>query len=121
MSFIENDQAVGYAPGWFLADAEDCTRLTQNIPANHAQVITASNGGKYVPMGAIYPSNDANAIGIVYENVDVSTGAMPGSVVTKGVVYTDRLPAAPVSAALTALKAAGIVFITAAPTITRPY
>jgi hypothetical protein len=42
-------------------------------------------------MGTAYPSNDANAIGLTYEDVDVTTGNMPGSVVTKGIVYEDRL------------------------------
>ena len=54
----------------------------------------AANGAKYVKMGTIYPANNATAVGIVYEDVDVTTGDMPGSVVTKGVIYEDRLPEA---------------------------
>ena len=91
MSFIASKNGYGYAPGWFLAE-EDCSRETRTIPQNHAQVKTLANGGKYVPMGTVFPSNDANAIGIVYEDVDVTTGDMPGSVVTAGAVYEDRLP-----------------------------
>ncbi len=91
MSFIESAQNTGYQPGFFLVDPEDCTRLTKTIADNHAQVITKADGSKYVPAGAVWPSNDANAVGILYEDVDVSTGAMPGSVVTKGEVYEDRL------------------------------
>jgi hypothetical protein len=120
MSFIQNGTGVGYAPGWFLAE-EICSRESRTIPANHAQVKTADNGGKYVPMGAIFPANDATAVGIVFEDVDVTTGAMPGSVVTKGVVYLDRLPTAPAAAAKTALEGLGFKFITAVPTVTRPY
>ena len=91
MSFIIDAIAgQAYAPGWFLADNEDCTRLTRQISAEDG--VEGANGGKYVKMGTAYPSNDGNAIGIVYEDVDVSTGDMPGSVVTKGVVYEDRLP-----------------------------
>lgn len=120
MSFIQNSTGTGYAPGWFLAEAE-CSRETRTIPANHAQVKTADNGGKYVPMGAIFPSNDANAIGIVYEDVDVTAGAMPGSVVTKGVIYGDRLPTALASAAKTALEGKGFTVIETVPTVTRPY
>lgn len=119
MSFIkDNANATVYAPGWFLA-AEKCNRETRDIPANHSKAVTAE-GGKYVPMGTVYPSNDANAIGFLYEDVDVTTGNMPGSVVTSGVVYTDRLPETLASAARTALAAAGFVFKTA-PTVTRPY
>lgn len=89
MSFIgEVNKGVTYAPGFFLAD-DDCKRETREISAVGA--ITGANGGKYVPMGTAYPSNDANAIGILYEDVDVSSGNMPGSVVTKGEVYEDRL------------------------------
>ena len=119
MSFIQHDTNIGYKPGFFLADTEHCTRETCTVAANHAQVVTKEDGSKYVPMGAVIPSNDANAIGILYEDVDVSTGAMPGSVVTAGRVYKDRLPAAPAAAAGSAM--ANIVLIDAAPEITRPY
>ncbi|HCJ37813.1 MAG TPA: hypothetical protein DHV37_05745 [Erysipelotrichaceae bacterium] len=89
MSFIDAGRAgVVYAPGHFLAH-EECTRKTTEIPQSMAT--TASDGSKYVPMGKIFPSADANAVGIVYEDVDVSTGNMPGSVVYKGEVYEDRL------------------------------
>lgn len=120
MSFNAATTGVSYAPGWFLADNEHCTRETRQIAANHAQVKTAANGGKYVPMGAIWPSNDANAVGIVYEDVDVTTGNMPGSVVTAGTVYADRLPTAAASAAKTALEGKGFKFITTTPAVTRP-
>lgn len=90
MSFIgAGHQGQTYAPGWFLVNNEDCTRLTKTIPQSLAT--TAADGTKYVQMGTAFPSNDANAIGIIYEDVDVTTGNMPGSVVTKGEVYEDRL------------------------------
>ena len=90
MSFIGAvEQGVVYAPGYFLAH-EECVRKTREIPQSGAS--TAANGGKYVAMGTAFPSNDGNAIGIVYEDVDVTTGNMPGSVVTKGIVIEDRLP-----------------------------
>lgn len=79
-----------YAPGYFLAH-EECERKTRQIAQNNALVVTTGNGSKYVPMGTAYPTNDGNAIGIVYEDVDVTTGDMPGSVVTKGVVIEGRL------------------------------
>ena len=91
MSFINlNDQGNVYAPGYFLAH-EECVRETREIAQDSALVQTAEDGAKYVPMGTAYPTNDGNAIGIVYEDVDVTTGNMPGSVVTKGVVIEDRL------------------------------
>lgn len=88
MSFIAKSEGQAYEPGYFLAH-EECTRETREISQEGA--ITADNGGKYVPMGTAYPSNDGNAIGIIYEDVDVTNGNMPGSVVTKGEVYEDKL------------------------------
>lgn len=90
MSFISKSEGQAYEPGYFLSH-EECTRVTKEFAQNSALVKTADNGGKYVPMGTAYPSNDGNAIGITYEDVDVTSGNMPGSVVTKGEVYEDRL------------------------------
>ena len=92
MSFIENNTAATvYAPGWFLVKPGDTKPDTKTIADNHGNVQTA-NGGKYVPMGACYPSNDGNAIGIIYEDVDVTSGSMPGAVVTTPcAIYEDRL------------------------------
>lgn len=119
MSFIgAGSKGTTYMPGWFLAH-EECERKTRQISQTGATV--TDNGAKYVKMGTIYPANDATAEGIVYEDVDVSTGDMPGSVVLSGVVYEDRLPVALESAAKTALQGKGFTFIANAPTVTRPY
>ena len=89
MSFIGNvEQGKVYAPGWFLAH-EECERKTRQ--ATQAMATTASNGSKYVKMGTPFPANDATCVGLVYEDVDVTSGSMPASVVLKGVVYEDRL------------------------------
>jgi hypothetical protein len=118
MAFIEaTKQGTVYAPGWFLAH-EECVRKTREINALDERVKTA-NGGKYMPMGTIYPANDGTAEGIVYEDVDVTAGNMPGSVVLSGVVYEERLPETVAEAAKTALEGKGFVFETE-PTVTRP-
>jgi len=117
MSFNGSTNGKTYAPGFFLAH-EECERKTREIPDTMATV--EANGTKYVKMGTIFPSNDAEAIGIVYEDVDVTTGNMPGSVVLKGVVYEDRLPVELDSAAKTALEGLGFTFTTE-PEVTRPY
>lgn len=89
MSFIgEVSKGTNYNPGYFLAH-EECERKTREIPQSMAT--TAANGTKYVKMGTVYPSNDGNAEGIIYEDVDVTTGNMPGSVVLSGVVIKSRL------------------------------
>ena len=118
MSFILNDPLnTKYQPGWFLASA-DCRRETVQVAQNHSQVVTKADGSKYVPAGAVIPANGSTAKGILYEDVDVTSGDMPGSLVTEGVVYEDRLPASVQSAAKNVLT--GIKFIANAPVITRP-
>lgn len=92
MAFIgKGDKGTIYSPGYFLAhNDENVVRETKQIAQSGA--VTVENGTKYVPMGSAYPSNDANAIGLTYEDVDVTVGDMPGSVVTGGAeVYEDRL------------------------------
>lgn len=117
MSFIGTvEQGKVYAPGWFLAH-EECVRETQEIPSSMGTTVGTT---KYVKMGTVYPSNDQYATGIVYEDVDVTVGNMPGSVVTKGVVIEDRLPVDLDSDAKTALIALGFKFIQEA-SVTRPY
>lgn len=92
MSFIgKGTKGTTYNPGYFLAH-EECVRVTKEVAQDSALVKTTELGAKYVPMGTPYPTNDGNAIGILYEDVDVTTGNMPGSVVTKGVVIEERLP-----------------------------
>lgn len=118
MSFINlNDQGTVYAPGYFLAH-EECVRETREIPQTGAT--TAEDGSKYVKMGTPFPANGATAIGLVYEDVDVTTGNMPGSVVTSGVVIESRLPVTLAEAAKTALEGKGFTFVTE-PAVTRPY
>lgn len=94
MSFIgKTNEGTTYAPGYFIAAGDEAIqRETREISAESALAVTTDEGGKYVPMGTAYPSNDGNAVGILYEDVDVTTGNMPGSVVTGGAtVYEDRL------------------------------
>lgn len=124
MSFIGAvEQGISWEAGYFLAH-EECERKTKQIAQEGA---TNVNGRKYVKAGTLYSvttgegaSATTDYIGFVYEDVDVTTGNMPGSVVTKGTVYEDRLPATLAEAAKTALEAKGFTFITAAPTVTRP-
>lgn len=123
MAFI-GDVKLGttYAPGYFLAyNDESVTRETRQMAQNSAFVQTTEDG-KYVPMGTAYPTNDGNAIGLVYEDVDVTVGDMPCSIITGNAeVYEDRLPVALADAAKTALQAKGFKFIATAPAVERPY
>lgn len=116
MSFNQKVNGRGYAPGFFLASA-DCDRETVEVSASHAQAVTIGDK-KIVPAGAVIPSNDGNAKGILYEDVEVTTGNMPGSLVIRGIVYEDRLPAAIESTAEAVLP--GIRVITVTPKAVRP-
>lgn len=118
MSFIQKTTGAGFEAGFFLFDDENCVRETREIAQSGASTI---NDEKIVKAGTIYPANDNTAIGIVYEDVNVTSGNMPGSVVTQGKVYKDRLPVAIASAAQSALEAKGFVFVASAPGATRPY
>lgn len=119
MSFISSEQGRVYAPGWFLESDAGVVRKTRQIA--QAGAVTAPNGGKYVPMGTVYPKNDATAEGIVYEDVDVTSGDMPGSVVLAGRVYADRLSGTLSAAARTALEGKGFTILETAPAVERPY
>lgn len=59
---------------------------------------------KVVKAGTIFPANDATAKGVVYQDVDVTYGDQPASVIVEGYILPDRLPVKPEEAAVTALK-----------------
>lgn len=116
MSFTASAQGTTFEAGWFLVDDEQCIRETATIAANHAQAVTR-NGRTIVPAGAVIPANGATAVGILYEDIDVTDGAAAGSIVTKGTIYGDRLPAALESAAATALTG---IKVKTSPAVVRP-
>ena len=125
MSFVHINENTGkvYAAGYFLADPEHCTRETRTIKADDKSVITADNGGKYVPMGATYKvagTGESAAdvvVGVVFADVDVTDGDAAGSVVTSGTIIKDRL-VKPDDAA--ALKAIGFTVLDTADDVVRP-
>ena len=122
---IKEPGGVTYTPGWFLGE-EECDRETREMQVSAATRVAALTsapvrvGVKVVKCGTVYPTNDSNAIGIVYEDVDVTMGNMPGSVVTKGKIIKDRLAETINAGAVSALEAKGFTFVDSAPTVTRP-
>lgn len=116
MSFTASAQGTTFEAGWFLVDDEQCLRETATVAADHAQKVTR-NGRTIVPAGAVIPANGATAKGILYEDIDVTDGAAPGSIVTEGVIYGDRLPAALDSDAATALTG---IKVKTSPAVVRP-
>lgn len=67
-------------------------------------------GNKLVPAGTVFPSNDAQATGILFEDVEVTTGDHEGSLMVAGRVIADNLPVEIDTVAKTALEAKGFVF-----------
>lgn len=92
MSFYGKDTGEAFAPGWFLANQEDCTRVTCMVGGDeyHGGTVREINGRRIVPMGSLFP-NTSTPSGIIYEDIDVTDGAKPASVVVVGTVYTDRV------------------------------
>lgn len=132
MSFNGSKQGAVFNAGHFLANGdEDIRRETRTASANSALVVTGADGSKHIPAGTAYPTNNGSAVGILYEDVDVSTGDMPCSVITgNAVIYKDRLrvtggtsenPVTITASAQSALELKGFKFIDSAPVVTRPY
>ena len=86
MSFIAKNSGNTFSAGYFLKEDETCLRESRSIPADHAQAVTIDNR-KVVPAGAVIAG-----VGILYEDIDVTNGSRPGSVVVEGTVYGDLLP-----------------------------
>lgn len=80
-------------------------KATQSSQGNAVLV-----GERYiVKAGTIWPLNDATAQGIVAHDYDVTEKGANMAIITHGTVKLGSLPAAPVTAASTALKS--IVFV----------
>lgn len=65
---------------------------------------TTIEGRKVIKAGTIYPANDASAIGIVFNDMDVTDGDATGAVLVHGFVKTAALTATPANEAKSALK-----------------
>lgn len=73
----------------------------------------AVNDKKIIKAGSVYPTNKADAKGIVFEDVDMTDDAKrPISVIVAGRVLEKRLPVTVDETAKTNLTAQGIVFVT---------
>lgn len=83
--------------------------------AENSNAVLTSDSHKYIYGGSVYPTNDTNAIGIVYETVDMTNFETKAiSVIdSNAVIYKNRLYEALDSAAKTALEARGFVFVDA--------
>lgn len=111
-AFITADKQINFLDSAVGLILKTCTVSSTGITAD-------AMGNKVVPAGTIVPSNDANAIGILSEGVDVTMGDHEGSVIVAGRIIEANLPVVPVTAAKSALQASGIVFVSV-PAVERP-
>lgn len=117
MSFIgKTKQGRGFEAGYFLESEVGLVRKTVSIPQAGAKDF---DGEKYVLAGTLWSGTYGGATvnGIVYEDVNVTSGEMPGSVVLAGRVYKDRVPSATSEGTA---DNTNIVYVDNAPTVTRP-
>ena len=70
---------------------------------NDSAAVTV-DGRKIIKAGTIYPSNDANALGVVFSDVDVTDGDRNGTLIVHGFIKTGAIPVVPTSNAKSALK-----------------
>lgn len=113
MSFISNEKGRGFNAGYFLESEVGVVRKTATIEAAKGKAV---GDRKIVPAGTVIESK-----GIVYEDVDVTTGDMPGSLVVAGRVYKTRLPSESQEAVTTLAQSLDITVIDEVPAVTRPY
>lgn len=115
MAYITTEAAT--VPRNFLASEVGLTLKT--VQVDDTGITADEYGYKTVEAGTIYPSNDKNAKGIVFENADVTHYEHAASIIVAGRIIKSNLPVTPTAAAITALEASGIVFEDAEPGAVR--
>lgn len=99
----------GYSLPNFLESAIGLVQKTEMVTQAMA---TQVDSKKLIYGGTVFPSNDANAIGIVFETVDMTDDEKrPASVIKAGRIYSNRLKTALSAEAKTALEEKGFVFL----------
>lgn len=78
--------------------------VAHTFAQNDAAATTMADGRKIIKAGTIYPSNDSNAIGVVWADYDVTNGDITGSLIVHGFVKTKALPVVPSANAIAALN-----------------
>lgn len=88
----------------------------QMLPQNSSLATTVGTR-KIVKAGTIFPSNDANAVGIILNDYDVTDGDANTALLVHGFVNIAKLPIAPTLAAKLALRLICFYPVAALPTI----
>lgn len=72
-------------------------------------IVTQENGRFVVKAGTPYPANDATAIGLVFQDYDVTDGDVNMAILIHGFVLAEKLPTTPSDEALAAMKQISIL------------
>ena len=73
-------------------------------------VVQDTNTGRLViKAGTVYPANDENAIGLVFQDYDVTDGDVNMAILIHGFVLEEKLPIPPSGKALAAMKQISIL------------
>lgn len=106
MNFNANVKQFYTSPE-ILATEKNLVSFT--ITISDSDVVANSEGKKIVPIGSLLDSkgtikNDGTVTGILANNIDVTYGPQPGSLIVEGYILKDRLPINPEQTAIDALK-----------------
>ena len=71
--------------------SERSLRLVSYTGEDDNDQIVTENGRKIIKSGTVYPANGATAVGIVFQDVDVTDGDAPMSLMISGHVWEARL------------------------------
>lgn len=74
----------------WLASERSLRLVSYTAEDDNDQIVT-ENGRKIIKSGTVYPANGATAVGIVFEDVDVTDGDAPMSLMISGHVWESRL------------------------------
>ena len=104
MSFTTYQKGT-YHPNWLESEV-GLVLKTYQIAQNKG--VDDGYGHKIVKSGTPYPEAGSNAVGLVFEDVDVTSGDMPGSVMVAGRVLNSKLN---ISSSEATLKTKGFTFV----------
>lgn len=97
------EEVVGTPTKSILAVPDSYVAVSRQFAKEDSLAVAVGNR-KIVKAGTIYPSNDAEAFGVVLNDLDVTDGDVAGAVIIFGFLAEDKLPTAPSAAAKTALN-----------------
>lgn len=107
--------------GYFVVNDETCLTVTRQVGPDHPQAVdrpSADGFRRIVPMGAVWPQDGTSAEGLLYEDIDVTEGPKPCSVVVMCKAYVDRLPLYP---SMESVRMMRNITFAVSPEVERPY